>query len=156
MFLPQPFPQDLASAPQPDLLPSRPSRARRLITAGAWHAPDVAETVRAGEIPPGSELTSESIADDAAMAPGAAGSGPGAAGAAVGPGAAMSGPGATQAAVGPGAAMPGPGATHAAVGPGARIGRLRPAVERRPFGPTISEPAVALRAGRPAALRGDR
>jgi hypothetical protein len=39
-----------------------------------------------------------------------------------------------------------------AVGP-RPIGRVRPAVERRPFGPTISEPVVALRRGRPADLR---
>lgn len=34
-----------------------------------------------------------------------------------------------------------------------RIGRMRPTVERRPFGPTISEPAAALRHGQPADLR---
>ncbi|GGN97152.1 hypothetical protein GCM10010112_89080 [Actinoplanes lobatus] len=36
---------------------------------------------------------------------------------------------------------------------GGRIGRPRPSVERRPFGPTISEPAAALRGPRPAGLQ---
>jgi hypothetical protein len=40
--------------------------------------------------------------------------------------------------------------------PVGRIGRPQPTVERRPFGPTISEPAVALRRGRPAHLRESR
>ncbi|MEV4276342.1 hypothetical protein [Actinoplanes xinjiangensis] len=40
--------------------------------------------------------------------------------------------------------------------PVGRIGRPQPTVERRPFGPTISEPAVALRRGRPAHLRETR
>ncbi|GAA0422078.1 hypothetical protein Aca07nite_09560 [Actinoplanes capillaceus] len=36
---------------------------------------------------------------------------------------------------------------------GDRIGRPHPTVERRPFGPTISEPAAALRGPRPAGLQ---
>ncbi|GAA1608044.1 hypothetical protein GCM10009828_039480 [Actinoplanes couchii] len=41
-------------------------------------------------------------------------------------------------------------------GGNARNGGGRPTVERRPFGPTITEPTAALRRGRPADLRGRR
>ncbi|MFC4072657.1 hypothetical protein [Actinoplanes subglobosus] len=143
MFLPQPFPGDPASLLIPDPVP--PAFALiadpappvacdgpefTSVTGPATGAIDpVAIGARAGDAVPGGARAKDAV-----------------------PGGARAGEAMT--ANGERAAAGGDGGDGGGGRPnGERIGRSRTAVERRPFGPTISEPAVALRRGRPAALR---